>query len=207
MTIVTRKEREKTEMRQQILNAARHLFLEQGFEKTSIRNIAEQIEYSAGTIYLYFKDKNEILFTLHCDSFEALMAAMQVGLQNEPSAIKRLELLGKNYLKYAFENPELYDLMFIMRAPIEVIDCRSDVWREGQTAFNYLQLVVKDCIEEGYFPGKDVESISLMMWSMVHGLASLKLKNRTMIFEEEKLPTLLEETHQTFIEIIKTYRK
>ena len=55
-TFLNRKEREKVEMKRQILDAARSLFLEQGFEKTSIRNIAEVIEYSAGTIYLYFKE-------------------------------------------------------------------------------------------------------------------------------------------------------
>ncbi len=207
MSIVTRKEREKLEMRQQILNAARHLFLEQGFEKTSIRNIAEQIEYSAGTIYLYFKDKNEILFALHCDSFQALMEAMQIGLHGEKSAFKRLEILGKNYLKYAFENPELYDLMFIMRAPIEAIACKSDVWNEGQKAFDLLKLVVKDCMDEGYFLGNNIEAVSLMMWSMVHGLASLKLKNRTMIFEEQTLAPLLDETYQIFITILNFYHQ
>ena len=62
MGVADRKEREKTEMQKRILDAARVLFLEKGFEKTSIRNIADLIEYSPGTIYLYFKDKNEILF-------------------------------------------------------------------------------------------------------------------------------------------------
>ena len=59
MGIPDRKEREKQELRDLILKEARALFLEEGFEKTSLRKIAERIEYSPTTIYLYFKDKNE----------------------------------------------------------------------------------------------------------------------------------------------------
>ena len=55
MGVADRKEREKEEMKTKILEAAKKLFLDHGFEKTSIRNIAEEIEYSPGTIYLYFK--------------------------------------------------------------------------------------------------------------------------------------------------------
>ncbi len=57
MTIATRKQREKEEMRHLILEAAKKIFLTKGYEQASIRNIAEEIEYSPGTIYLYFKEK------------------------------------------------------------------------------------------------------------------------------------------------------
>ena len=62
MGILERKERDREDMRRLILGAARQLFLEQGYEKTSIRNIADVIEYSPATIYLYYKDKNELFF-------------------------------------------------------------------------------------------------------------------------------------------------
>ena len=75
MSVADRKEREKEEMKARILEAAKKLFLENGFEKTSIRNIAEEIEYSPGTIYLYFKDKNDLLFALHQQAFGVLMAS------------------------------------------------------------------------------------------------------------------------------------
>ena len=60
MGIAERKEREKMEMHDRILQAATVMFLEDGYEKTSIRNIADKIEYSPATIYLYFKDKDEL---------------------------------------------------------------------------------------------------------------------------------------------------
>lgn len=207
MGVIDRKEREKVEMKRQILDAARSLFLEQGFEKTSIRNIAEVIEYSAGTIYLYFKDKNEILFALHVEAFEALMQAMQAGIMGEADPFERLISLGKYYLKYAFENPELYDLMFVMTAPMETLECREEIWCDGERAFGTLKFVVADCMKAGYFEGADNETISVMVWSLVHGLATLHLRRRTMIFAEEKRIQLLEYAFAQFVQILKTYKK
>jgi len=60
MGLKERKERDKLEMKDRILQSAHQLFVEKGFEQVSIRNIAEAIEYSPATIYLYFKDKDEI---------------------------------------------------------------------------------------------------------------------------------------------------
>jgi AcrR family transcriptional regulator len=206
MGVLDRKEREKVEMKRLILDAARRLFLEQGFEKTSIRNIAEEIEYSAGTIYLYFKDKNEILFALHVEAFSALMQAMQEGISNVNEPFERLASLGKHYLKYAFENPELYDLMFVMTAPMETLECREEIWCDGERAFDVLKLVVAECQKVGYFEGEDIETISVMVWSLVHGLATLHLRRRTMIFPEEQRIKLLEDAYTKFTEILKNYK-
>jgi AcrR family transcriptional regulator len=206
MGVIDRKEREKTEMKRQILNAAQKLFLEQGFEKTSIRNIAEEIEYSAGTIYLYFKDKNEILFALHVEAFGALMLAMQAGITSQNNPFDKLVALGKYYLKYAFENPELYDLMFVMTAPMETLECREEIWCDGERAFGVLKFLVGECMQAGYFVGCNSETFSVMVWSLVHGLATLHLRRRTMIFPEERRIQLLEEAYATFTEMMKKYK-
>lgn len=207
MGVIDRKEREKVEKKRQILDAARSLFLEQGFEKTSIRNIAEVIEYSAGTIYLYFKDKNEILFALHVEAFSVLMQAMQAGIMGETDPFERLISLGKHYLNYAFENPELYDLMFVMTAPMESLECREEIWCDGERAFETLKLVVGDCMKAGYFKDAENETISVMVLSLVHGLATLHLRRRTMIFPVVKRIKLLEDAYGQFIDILKTYKK
>ncbi len=73
MGITERKEREKQEKRTLILEAATKMFLEDGFDKTSLRNIADKIEYSPATIYLYFKDKNELFYAIQEKGFELLL--------------------------------------------------------------------------------------------------------------------------------------
>src|SRR5260221_9833654 len=69
LAIRHRQEREKQELRQAILAAAGELFLEQGYERFSMRKVAERIGYSPTTIYLYFRDKDDLLFTVIDDGF------------------------------------------------------------------------------------------------------------------------------------------
>ena len=64
-----RRDQEKQELRQAILTAAGELFLEQGYERFSLRKVAERIGYSPTTIYLYFRDKDDLLFTVVDEGF------------------------------------------------------------------------------------------------------------------------------------------
>ncbi|MCU0376473.1 MAG: TetR/AcrR family transcriptional regulator [Chitinophagaceae bacterium] len=66
-----RKAKEKEELKTLILRAAKKLFVEKGIEQTTIRNIANAIEYSVGTVYVYYKDKNDILHELHTQGFRS----------------------------------------------------------------------------------------------------------------------------------------
>lgn len=195
MGILERKERDKEEMRRKIMDASRQLFLEQGFEKTSIRNIADAIEYSPATIYLYYKDKNELLFALHEEAFVKLMQELSVVMKVQ-DPFERLVEMGRQYIKFAVENPELYDLMFIMIAPMETLACRDEIWEDGMKSFCLLQTVVEHCIEGGYFKSDiDVETASLTIWAYIHGLVTLYLKNRLSMFGDE---SQLERVHKSF---------
>ena len=121
MGITERKEREKIEKRLLILEAAKQIFIEEGFEKASISAISDRIEYSPATIYIYFKDKNELLFAIHELGFEKLLAEMSSAIEGIEDPIEQLRKRGYAYVKFAFENPEMYDLMFIQNAPIDTL--------------------------------------------------------------------------------------
>ena len=201
MGVTERKEREKAEMKRLVMDAARKLFIEQGFEKTSIRNIADAIEYSPGTIYLYFKDKSELLFELHQESFQKLIEQFRkVLVIADP--FERLVNMGKYYMQYGFDNPELYELMFLMSSPIETIECREEIWEDGHIAFDILRNLVRECIDKGYFKKDDVEGTSMMIWAFVHGLVTIHLRKRTTMFREgERIPRL-EHAYNRFVEMI-----
>lgn len=202
MGIVERKEREREDMRRLILNAARKLFLEQGYEKTSIRNIADAIEYSPATIYLYYKDKNELLFALHEEAFLKLMEELgSVRSINDPFA--RLIEMGHRYIKYAVENPELYDLMFIMTAPMETLACRDEIWEDGLKSFGLLKWVIQDCVTVGYFKNQDIEISAMTIWAYMHGLVTLYLKNRMSMFQDEQQLERMQQSFMLFTKMIK----
>lgn len=178
MGITERKNKEKQELKALILEAARTLFLERGIEETSMRNIADRIEYSPATIYLYFKDKDEILHELHSQGFQELGARMTV-LQAVSDPLERLKALGRVYLEFARENSEMYDLMFISKSPMHFIDKMDELhWTEGKRAFDFLLQTVKDCMAAGRFSGHDPEALSFLIWSSVHGMSALEIRGR-----------------------------
>jgi len=200
--ITERKEREKEEMRQLILKAARKLFLEQGFEKTSVRNIADAIEYSPATLYLYYKDKNELLFAVHEEAFLKLMSELS-GVQDIQEPFERLIEMGHRYIKYAVENPELYDLMFIMTAPMETLACRDEIWEDGLKSFGLLIWVIQDCMKNDYFKNYDAENLAMTIWAYMHGLVTIYLKNRMSMFQDDQQLQRMQQSYALFTKMLK----
>ncbi len=178
MGVSERRIRERLDTRQSILATARELFLLKGFEATTIRNIAEKIEYSPSTIYQHFKDKNEIFYTIHSESFAELVRYLNASEMHK-NPMDQLIALGQIYIQFALENPELYDLMFIMEAPIDFLDYLEDAnWTEGKMAFDYLKSVIANCIQQGLIKETDLESLSYLIWSTVHGLVTISIRKR-----------------------------
>jgi AcrR family transcriptional regulator len=202
MGIADRKEREKEELRERILIAAKTLFLQKGIEKTSIRNIADQIEYSPGIIYHYFRDKNEIFHALHQGGFSQLMNKMSV-LNSVRNPLERLKAMGSIYVGFAMENPDMYDLMFIKEAPIDhVTNSEHDDWKEGGGTFNYLRSTIRECMDQGYFKGHDEEALSYMIWSTVHGMVSLNIRKRCEVILAERQQTIVSDGLEEFFKML-----
>ena len=98
-------------MRNRILKAAMELFSEGGYQNVSMRRIALRIEYSPGTIYRYYRNKDDIMRQLCFQGFERLLARqLQLAQIDDPA--ERLLTGGRHYVSFALDNPELYELMF-----------------------------------------------------------------------------------------------
>lgn len=196
-----RKERDKLEMQQKILDAARELFMKEGYENVSIRKIADKIEYSPGTIYLYYKSKSQIFFVLCFLAFDKFYAAQQTadGI-TDPRA--RLKESGRIYIRFAIENPEYFELMFMMKAPLDEYydEVKSDV---GQKSFDYLKDNVKECIDAGYFKGYDLMTATVSTWAFVHGLASLIIKDRLKPMSKSELDNFIDRSLSLYLESLK----
>jgi len=202
MGISERKLREKEQLKERILNAARELFFKEGYEKTSIRNIAESIEYSPGIIYHYFKDKNEIFHTLHTEGFKSLKKKMESVIAIA-DPMGRLKAMGKSYLQFAIENPIIYDLMFMLKAPVEhMISEKVEGWEEGESIFTMLKLTVREAMLQGYFRGLSVEPLTYMILATLHGLVSLKIRKRTNRFQVNESEQIVMNGYQAFSQML-----
>ncbi|KUJ59889.1 TetR family transcriptional regulator [Flavobacteriaceae bacterium CRH] len=203
MSTAERKAREKEALKMLILKGAKKLFLERGIEQTTIRNIADEIDYSVGTVYVYFKDKNAILHDLHSIGFQEL-GGYFTELFSIKDPMERLRKMGFTYLKFAMENSEMYDLMFIVKAPMEFIEStEKEAWTEGADTFNALKKTVEECMNEGHFEGHSLEALSFMIWSLVHGMCCLEIRQRTKGVKFSNPDTILSEGYNEYLKIIK----
>ena len=87
-----RQAQEKQELRQAILTAAGTLFLEQGYERFSLRKVAERIGYSPTTIYLYFRDKDDLLFTVVDEGFVRFGQQLAAATESQEDPWERREM-------------------------------------------------------------------------------------------------------------------
>jgi AcrR family transcriptional regulator len=188
-----RRERDRQEMREAILRAAIKLFAEESFEKVTMRRIADAIDYTPGTLYWYFKDKDEIVFALHQRGFEMLFAR-QVPTLSIADPVERLRKLAEVYIDFALENPQYYDLMFINSATGRCIERDEGSWKAGEAAFGVLRETVRQVIESGRMRGtSDPDVAAYACWAAVHGIASLRIRNRCGMLPEEDRERILRE--------------
>ena len=174
MGVKERKARQKKFLRQEILDAASELFVKEGYENVSMRRIAEKIEYSPTTIYLYFRDKAELLEQVCSETFARLSQALSRIQELPGDPIERLRRGLLAYIKFGLENPHHYRATFMMKIP-DGFD--KDKYHQpdspGIQAFDFLRRCVFDCISAGKLRNTDAELVSQVLWAGMHGITSL----------------------------------
>ncbi|MBD1431416.1 TetR/AcrR family transcriptional regulator [Sphingobacterium sp. DN00404] len=210
MGIQERKTRHKEDLRKRILEAAKKLFVTAGYEATSIRKIAKEIEFSPTTIYLYYKDKSDIIYALHQEGFQLLRQDFQPLMQVE-SPFERLKALGRCYIKFAFTHPDFYELMFIMKDPMQYleINCVEAAWDEGERVFDFLLQTIRDCQEEGYFKGLDTIHVAMEAWASVHGMCALYVSGHLksmmhVVFGDEDQERMIESAFRVLVHYLES---
>ncbi|OIR12654.1 DNA-binding transcriptional repressor AcrR [mine drainage metagenome] len=188
MGIVERKEKQKQDIKKMILDASMKLFVEEGFDNVTIRKIADLIEYSPTTVYLYFKDKDEVFFHLSQLGFEKMLELNQ-NLAGISNPLMRLYKMGENYIHFGMTNPEFYDVMFIQRAPMDCISKMEELeWSAGNAAIENLKELLKECMDKGLIQKAPVEVVAMAIWGLVHGMVSLAIRSRLDHINKKVLP-------------------
>lgn len=182
-----------------------------GYEATSIRNIAEKIEYSPATVYLYYKDKDEIMHAVHQEGFKILVEYF-TPLYAITEPFERLKALGHAYIKFSLDHPEMYKLIFVMKDPMDHVDNCEDDWDEGQSAYEVLFNTVAQCQESGYFRELETNGMSLMIWSTMHGLCMLRESGHLAHASKAKeikpdVDSLMAYTYETFVKFLETLKR
>lgn len=199
MGITDRKEREKQEMRKLIINAAMEMFVKEGFDKTSIRNIADKIEYSPATIYLYYKDKDELLYEVQGQAFMELYTTFSRDV-TATDPLERLKQLLRSYITFGFEHPDLYDLMFILRSPMNAVE---NDWPNCDEAYGYLADTLDKCIDQLRYENAKVAALSI--WALGHGMISLFIRERVKVMNlpDDEIRNVIDAAVEEHLRLIK----
>jgi AcrR family transcriptional regulator len=171
-----RRTRERVETRERILDAARRMFVRHGYEATTMRAIADKIEYTPTAIYHHFRNKDALLTELASSDFRALATAFhKIGRIEDP--IERLYRVGDAYVEFALDHPMQYQLMFMTPKPAAVVANGIMHGDPTQDAYAFLRDACATAIASGRFRPDvtDPEELAQMLWSSVHGLLALRI--------------------------------
>ena len=166
------------------MDAAREMFVAEGYANVSMRRIADKIGYSATTIYLYFKDKNDLLHQICEQTFALLAQNIQAINRLSDNPLEKLRSGLREYVHFGLKHPSQYEIVFITPLPIKIEgDFEAS---NGRAAFDTLRTVITECIEANLLKANDVELISQTLWAGIHGVTSLLIQHGSFPFVERE---------------------
>ncbi len=174
MNAATRRAEYKRQLRAEILDAARELFVRDGYESFSMRRLAVRVDYSPASLYLHFKNKQELFGCLVENSFTALMdalAALRAGEDQDPVTTLKKGL--RTYVDFGLRNRNQYRFAFLLQPALRTRPYKP------HAAFRTLRQMVGRCIKAKRFRNRDVEAMSQALWAAVHGVTSLLIQRPT----------------------------
>ena len=180
MGVKERRQREKESLRGEILDAARDIFVHEGYEGLSMRRVADKIEYSPTTIYLHFKDKSELIFSLCEETFAKLKLEMEAKLPKIADPLERLYAGLRLYVDFGLKNPQQYVATFMVphdHASPEERQRYMSPSSNGMLAFGILRQGVADCVSAGVLKPVDIDLASCSLWAGIHGITSLLISH------------------------------
>jgi AcrR family transcriptional regulator len=183
MGITERREREREEVRRKILDAAREQFADNGYDKVTMRGIAEAIEYSPTTIYQYFKDKDDLVNELCEHDFSRLLGVLS-GQPPPGDPVEWIRVLGRAYARFGLDNPNHYRFMFMTPDKFEKMDPSPS----GEASFGVLRQAVEAAVSAGRFRPGDPHRMAQVVWAGVHGAVALLITLRHAHWPEDHAP-------------------
>ncbi len=187
MGIKERKDRERKKMQRMIMETANQLFNKNGIDHISIRNIAKQIEYSPATIYLYFKDKEEIIRNLkEMFTDEFLTKLKEFGFIKDH--FSRIKNIAHSWTNYAVDQHDKYEIIFKKNGKLP-----------DSIIFSYINEAVTHSIQSGHIQRMPVHEATTMIISFLHGLSTLAINEKFSLQNKAELKDQIIEMINRFL--------
>ena len=171
MRFAEKRDQYRRELRAEIADAARAIFVRDGFDGFSIRRLAEQVGCSPGAIYLHYASKDALFEALVEESFARLDGRLRVALDGpagDPAATLRRAL--RIYVDWGLEEPDAYRIAFVLGRP-------ADGPYATHPAFDVARALVRRCLPDA--EAGEQEASAQAVWVAAHGVASLLIQRPT----------------------------
>ena len=181
MGIKERQERDREAVRRSILDAARELFMAEGFQHVSIRKIAERIEYSPAAIYGYFPSKDDIFFALAEEGLRLLGdpgAVESDPRYKDAPPLERVRAMFWRLYEFSCEQPQYFALMFVDHS-VPRISREYERFAFARDRKQHIIAALQACVDAGELPrGLNTAVAMRTLMVGVLGVAVLQLSDR-----------------------------
>ncbi|MBE7423768.1 MAG: TetR/AcrR family transcriptional regulator [Zoogloeaceae bacterium] len=172
-----RKDSEKEARRMGILRSAVKVFSENGFVKTSMEQVADEAALAVGTLYRYYKSKEELYVSIVFDAITIMHDGLEEIVESDDPPAQKLEMIWNYFYQFHEENPMYYQAFLFLHDPSfagafsEV--AQKLVARFSSKNFRLLARVIQQGIDAGIFHPDKPQEVADYLWSLFVGLVNL----------------------------------
>ena len=187
MGIQQRRRREREQRRQQILNAARSLLFKKGLNAISVNQIARRAELAVGTIYFYFRSKEEIFAVLQEEGLELLLRDVRRALEDGADARESLHNIAQAYLNFSREQKSYFDVINYFLSAGDVVfapEIKQQIDQHGNRILLVVEQALKEGVAQGQFRAMNIRRHALLFWVILHGLIPFRKMTDTLLADD-----------------------
>jgi AcrR family transcriptional regulator len=178
MGITERKEREKEQRRKDIVDAAERIFFSKGVRAATMDDVAEAAELSKGTLYLYFKNKEELYYAINLRGIQILTNLFRKASEEGPTGLEKTYRIGRAFLTFSQEYTNYFNALSyyeVSEVDFSITDSVASLCDDaGFDAIGILIEAIRTGIRDGSIrPELDPQKAALILWGMVAGVIEL----------------------------------
>jgi AcrR family transcriptional regulator len=153
MGVLERRQREKEARHAAIIETAQELFYRQGYERTRMSEIAEACELSKGTLYLYFRTKEELARAVVIKSYDILTDLMERALAQGTTGREKIETVLQAFLRFYSEYYQHFYLILVLESYLRDRLMDNATWPEYNECLQHIKSIAKATLELGIMDG------------------------------------------------------
>ena len=175
-----RKEREKQRRRNTIIDAAEKIIFSKGLDQATMEEIAEEAELSKGTLYLYFKNKNELYMAIVERGSDILNDKFGKVFAQDQTGLELIRKMGKTYLDFVRNNPNYFNAFMYYESHQDIDELRESKMAHSceeniAEAMTFMVRSLQIGMQDGTIdPSYDPKELAIMIWASTRGITTIQ---------------------------------